>query len=204
MNGHKADLYLCLAATALSGPDELDALVAAARPAALLITEATGARQESLRGLVESAKRLNLAVLIADDVDLAAALGADGVHIAADQRRLAEAKAKLGADKIVGASCLPTRHEAMVMGEGGADYIAFGERWVDGQRDAELLAGMIGWWAAIFELPCVAWLGAGDAADEAGALAKAGADFIAVGCEARSGVDDMGRLGDIRAGLVRE
>jgi thiamine-phosphate pyrophosphorylase len=203
MDGHKADLYLRLDAASLSVPGGLDALVAAARPAALLITEATGARQESVRALVESAKRLNLAVLIADDIDLAAALGADGVHIAADQPRLAAARARLGADKTVGVSCGPSRHEAMTMGEGGADYIAFGEHWGGKPRDAEVLAGMVGWWGAIFELPCVAWLGDEDTASDAAALAGAGADFIAVRCGARSPAEDRERLGDVHAGLTR-
>lgn len=204
MEGHKADLYLCLSAPAVSASGDAEALIAAGRPAALLITEATGAPRDAVRALIQSGKRQNLAVLIADDIELAAALGADGVHIPADQRRLAAARARLGADKTVGVSCSLSRHEAMVMGEGGADYVAFAEHWREGPRDMAALAGMVGWWAAIFELPCVAWLGEEDAAGEARMLADAGADFVAVRCGVRSPAEDIERLGGIAAGLERK
>jgi thiamine-phosphate pyrophosphorylase len=154
-----------------------------------------------LRGLIQSAQRQNLAVLIADDIELAALLNADGVHIAADQRRLAEARARLGTDSTIGVSCRMSRHEAMVMGEGGADYIAFGEHWDAGGRDPEALAAIVSWWAELFELPCVAWLGAADPEGEARQLIGAGADFLALVPPEGQG-SEIGRLGRVVAGLT--
>ena len=190
-------------ATVRPAAAELEALIAAASPAAMLLTGAAAAPRDAVRGLIRLGQRQNIAVLIADDIELAASLNADGVHIAADQRRLAEARARLGAEKTVGASCRLFRHEAMVMGEGGADYIAFGEHWGAGGRDAEALAETIAWWAQIFELPCVGWLGAEDGPREAQQLVAAGADFVALTLPAgqESGIK---RLGEITAELGRE
>jgi thiamine-phosphate pyrophosphorylase len=73
-----------------------------------------------------------------------------------------------------------SRHEAMVAGEGGADYVAFGipanveDREKAHRRRCELTA----WWSEIFEVPVVAFDVA--TAEEAGQLASAGADFIAL------------------------
>jgi thiamine-phosphate pyrophosphorylase len=201
MERRKADLYLCLVAAALPASDELEALIAAVRPAAMLLTGVEkSASLKPLRDLIQSAKRQNLAVLVADDIDLAADLGADGVHIGADQRRLAEARSRLGADRTVGVSCRLSRHEAMVMGEGGADYIAFGEHWGAGPHDPQALAEMVAWWAALFEVPCVAWLGTDDPVGEARRLISAGADYIGVRWAA-GGVSDFERLSGIAAGL---
>jgi thiamine-phosphate pyrophosphorylase len=201
MDAGKAELYLCLPATVRPAPGELEALIAAARPVAMLLTGAAAAPRDGLRGLVQLAQRQNLAVLIADDIELAALLNADGVHIAADQRRLAEARARFGADGTVGVSCRMSRHEAMEMGEGGADYIAFGEHWDAGERDPEALAEMVAWWTELFEVPCVAWLGEVDPADVAPRLIGAGADFLALVPPAGQG-SEIERLGSLAAGLA--
>ena len=80
---------------------------------------------------------------------------------------------------IAGAGRLHSRHDAMVCGEAGADYVMFGEPDAAGHRPSrEAVIDRVAWWAEVFEIPCVAY------AAELGdidALVAAGADFIAVG-----------------------
>lgn len=115
-----------------------------------------------------------VACLIQGEPALALEAGADGVHLT-DPRRAASARAELGPHWIVGAACGTSRHLAMVAGEGGADYIAFGDP--DRPPDAALLE-LVGWWSELFVLPCLVE-GAFDIAS-CGRLARAGADFLGV------------------------
>lgn len=116
----------------------------------------------------------DVALLLEDRIELAAAAGCDGVHLSAAEA-VAAARQRLGADAIVGAGCGDSRHGAMVAGEAGADYVAFGRPAPDDvPAEAELLA----WWQAVMTVPCLAFGAQTPAA--AGAMARAGADFVAV------------------------
>jgi thiamine-phosphate pyrophosphorylase len=118
-----------------------------------------------------------VAFLVQDDLDLALALGADGVHLRhPDGAR--EARARLGPDRLLGASCRHSRHAAMLAGEDGADYIAFGEV---GRRPQPQLLELLAWWSELFVLPCLAEGIFDDGG--LGAVERAGADFIGVGDE---------------------
>ncbi len=120
------------------------------------------------------------AFLINDRADLAAELGADGVHIGQNDTPYEEARRLLGPDHIVGVTCHATRHLAMVAGEAGADYVAFGAfhktdtKAAISKAEPEILT----WWSSLFEVPCVA-IG-GITVDNAAPLVAAGADFLAV------------------------
>ena len=114
-----------------------------------------------------------VAFLLQDDVDLALRLGADGVHLG-DPAQVRAARARLGPDRILGASCGHSRHSAMLAGDDGADYIAFGEI---GRPPQGPLLELIAWWSELFVLPCLAE-GAFDRSD-LGRLARV-ADFIGV------------------------
>jgi thiamine-phosphate pyrophosphorylase len=129
--------------------------------------------------LLRVAIAANCALLIEKDGRLAARLSADGVHVDGGGADLRAAVESLKPERIVGAGCLPTRDEAMTAGEIGADYVMFGEP----SRGAPAmgprsLAERVAWWAEIFETPCVAYA---DTIAGAGALAGAGADFVALG-----------------------
>jgi thiamine-phosphate pyrophosphorylase len=124
--------------------------------------------------ILQLAHGRNIAVVVADDVELARKIGADGVHIAADASRYAAARDRLGAEAIIGADCGQNRHDAMVLAERGADYVAFEAH--DPQAKPGL-AELIAWWAEIFVVPCVA-LGV-SSAEEARELTALGADFVA-------------------------
>ena len=129
--------------------------------------------------LLPPARDADCALLIENDARLAARLGADGVHVAGDGDDLVQAIKSLKPERIVGAGSLRTRDEAMTAGEMGADYVMFGEPHRGAtMTELQSLAERVGWWAEIFETPCVAYA---DTIAGAGALAGAGADFVALG-----------------------
>jgi len=121
-----------------------------------------------------------VAVILNDRPDLAARFGCDGVHIGQDDMPLAEARRLMGREKMIGVTCHDSRHLAMEAAEGGADYVAFGAFFPTDTKetvhrpDPEILSI----WQEVMEIPCVA-IG-GITAENAGVLAKAGADFVAV------------------------
>ena len=90
-----------------------------------------------------------------------------------------DAMPSLKPDRIAGVGGLPTRHDSMAAGEAGADYVLFGEPDAEGLRPAvEAIAERLGWWAELFEPPCV---GFAASLREAREFAAAGADFVLVG-----------------------
>ncbi len=129
----------------------------------------------------------NIAFLIEDDFKSAASLSCDGVHLTS-AASFQEAREHLGQDSIVGVDCGVSRHDAILVGEAGADYIAFNNRRPlpeiddpdvrtfeeDGPRGLELLT----WWQTMMTPPCVAMDDI--SIDDVSSQAEAGADFIAV------------------------
>lgn len=130
--------------------------------------------------LMPLAQARDVAFLINDRPDLAAELGADGVHIGQSDGSYKQARKLVGPDRIVGVTCHASRHLAMEAGEAGADYVAFGAFYETttkepiSRADPEILT----WWSELFELPCVA-IG-GITVANAAPLVRARADFLAV------------------------
>jgi thiamine-phosphate pyrophosphorylase len=71
-------------------------------------------------------KQYQVPFLINDSIELCLTLNADGVHIGADDGNIAEVRAKLGANKILGASCYNRFDLALSAQQAGASYVAFG------------------------------------------------------------------------------
>lgn len=65
-------------------------------------------------------------LIVNDDVELARAVGAAGVHIGASDAPLAEARSRLGDAAIIGVSCGPSLERAQQAQAQGASYVAFG------------------------------------------------------------------------------
>ena len=130
-----------------------------------------------LMPLVQARK---VAFIINDHPALAAEMGADGCHVGQDDMPYAQARQTVGKNAIVGVTCHNSRHLAMVAGEAGADYVAFGAFFPTETKTASHTAEpeILEWWSAIFETPSVAigGINAGNCA----ALVRAGADFLAV------------------------
>jgi thiamine-phosphate pyrophosphorylase len=123
-------------------------------------------------------QRRDVALLLDDHPALAARAGADGAHLP-DIEALTEAIGALRPDRIAGVGGLRSRHDAMLAGETGADYVMFGDPDRRGDRPPiEAVTDRLTWWSELFEIPCVGY--AGDR-DEIAPLAQAGADFIALG-----------------------
>tara|TARA_R110000868_G_scaffold101630_2_gene279688 strand:+ start:7175 stop:7795 length:621 start_codon:yes stop_codon:yes gene_type:complete len=130
--------------------------------------------------LIEIAREQGVAVILNDDAVLAKQLGCDGVHLGQDDGSVKEARALLGKDATIGVTCHASRHLAMLAGEAGADYVAFGAFFPTTTKEVTAQAGidLIEWWVEVFELPCVA-IG-GITVENAPALIAAKADFLAV------------------------
>ncbi|MFT4936582.1 MAG: thiamine-phosphate pyrophosphorylase [Pseudoalteromonas distincta] len=122
----------------------------------------------------------DVAVILNDRPDLAAALGCDGVHVGQDDPPCREARRIMGKNAMIGVTCHDSRHLAMEAAEAGADYVAFGAFYPTTTKDAPTRAEpeLLTIWQESMEIPCVA-IG-GITVDTAEALAAAGADFLAV------------------------
>lgn len=121
-----------------------------------------------------------VAVILNDRPDLAARSGCDGVHVGQSDASYAEARRVMGPSAMIGVTCHDSRELAMDAAEAGADYVAFGAFFPTATKatthrpEPEILTI----WQETVETPCVA-IG-GITAANAGDLARAGADFVAV------------------------
>lgn len=71
-------------------------------------------------------RQAGIPLIVNDDVELAHAVGAEGVHLGCRDEALAVARQRLGPDAIVGMSCYDSVHRAREAERAGADYVAFG------------------------------------------------------------------------------
>lgn len=86
-----------------------------------------GARRlTQARALNALCRHHDVPLIINDDVELAAQIGAAGVHIGKDDPAFATARARLGATALIGVSCYDCLALALDAERAGADYIAFG------------------------------------------------------------------------------
>ena len=180
-------LYLAAPATGLTRDvaTQLDALLKAIPAACLRLPSDTVDEDD----LVHMADRLrdiahayDVPVVIDDRADLAARLGLDGVHLTDGHRAVAETRSALGAEAIVGAYCGASRHNGMIAGERGADYVSFGPVVSDPTGSAEDAATpeLFAWWAEMIEVPVVA---EGDLTPAALAALAGKPDFYCLGSE---------------------
>lgn len=132
------------------------------------------------RALMPIVQDSGAAFVVNDRPDLAAKLGADGVHIGQQDTSYEEARRLLGEKAIVGVTCHNSIHLAMEAGERGADYVAFGAFFPTDTKEVAFHADveLIEDWSAAMEIPCVAIGGIN--IDNAAPLVRAGADFLAV------------------------
>jgi len=133
----------------------------------------------------------DVALVIAEHVGLAERLGLDGVHLDGP-RGVRAARKALGADAIVGAFCGNSRHDAMIAGEAGADYVALGPLSGAALGDGQIAdRALFEWWAEVMELPVVA---EGGVDGEAARSLRDVVDFFALGEEIWTAEDPAARL----------
>jgi len=164
-------------ADADSFPTRLQAILAAADVAALLLPKGTHNEAEYIalvNAVLPIAQAADCAVLLEDEPDLAKTTGADGVHITTGLSAVKAAVAALKPDMIVGAGDIGSRHFAMTVGEAGVDYLFFGTpseaSTPEDRENAE-------WWAETFEIPAV-WSDPGAPLDTIDSI---GCEFVAIG-----------------------
>jgi thiamine-phosphate pyrophosphorylase len=78
------------------------------------------------RELVKLCHQHDVPLIINDDIELAARVGADGVHIGKEDGAIAQARKLLGEDAIIGVSCYDFVEQALDAQGQGASYVAFG------------------------------------------------------------------------------
>ncbi|MGH8072661.1 MAG: thiamine phosphate synthase [Lysobacter sp.] len=136
-------------------------------------------RAQQARLLQPACARHGVPLIINDDWRLAAAVGADGVHLGKDDGELATARAALGPGAIVGASCYDSLELARNAVAVGADYVAFGAFFPSPTKpDARVANPALLAAAASLGVPLVA-IG-GITPDNGASLVDAGADLLAV------------------------
>ncbi|MEI7574720.1 MAG: thiamine phosphate synthase [Methylotenera sp.] len=81
---------------------------------------------QQARAILPLCRQYQVPFIINDSVKLCLTLDADGVHIGAEDGNLTEIRARMGQDKILGASCYDRFDLALAAQQAGADYVAFG------------------------------------------------------------------------------
>jgi len=140
----------------------------------------TSERRERARALRLACRARDVPLIVNDDLDLAAELGAEGVHLGREDPDPRRARARLGRTALIGVSCYNSLARAEAAEAAGADYLAFGSFFPSQTKPAAVRAGPELLRAARLRLkrPVVA-IG-GITPDNGGSLIAAGADMLAV------------------------
>ncbi len=84
------------------------------------------ARRDTARTLLDLCRARGALFIVNDDVELALAIGADGVHLGASDLPLRQARRRLGGLATIGVSCANVLERAVAAQDEGASYVAFG------------------------------------------------------------------------------
>jgi thiamine-phosphate pyrophosphorylase len=83
-------------------------------------------RREQAECLQALCRTYRCPFIVNDFLDLCLELDADGIHVGGTDLSVADVRAKVGPDKIVGASCYGSMDLARSAWQAGASYVAFG------------------------------------------------------------------------------
>ena len=135
---------------------------------------------QQARALLPLCRQYHVPLIINDSVKLCLALDADGVHLGADDGNLAEVRAALGADKILGASCYNRFDLALHAQQAGADYVAFGACFASSTKPNAPVADLALFSQARVQLNVPSVAIGGITTENANQVIQAGANVIAV------------------------
>jgi thiamine-phosphate pyrophosphorylase len=177
-------LYLVIGPDATAGRDVTSVALAAVRGGATMVQlrykAGTSEIMQAAREVIEVLRPTGVPVIINDRVDLARALGAQGVHLGQGDTPPAEARAALGEDAIVGLS-ITDPEQLKKVDPAVVDYLGAGPIFPTGSKDdatpplgLEALSQIAGG----VRLPVAAIGGITEA--NAAAVIRAGADGLAV------------------------
>lgn len=148
-------------------------------------------RVRQARALAALCRDTGALFLVNDDVELAARIEAQGVHLGRDDMTPGAARRRLGPATVIGVSCYNELARAVRAQEDGADYVAFGSFFPSRTKpdavraDLELLRAA----RAQLKIPIVA-IG--------GITAANGAELIAAGADALAAVEGVFGQSDVR------
>ena len=163
-------------------PEDTSRVAAAVASGALCALQYRGKRADAAqrlraaRALAQLCRAHGVPLIINDDLELALAVGAQGVHLGRDDVSIAAARARFPGG-LVGASCYDRLELAERAVAEGADYVAFGSVYASSTKPGAVRAPLELFGHAL-GVPKVA-IG-GITAENAPALVAAGADAVAV------------------------
>ena len=137
-------------------------------------------RGREARALAALCHERNIPLIINDDIELAAACGAAGVHLGQDDAPVSRARRRLGQQAIIGVSCYNQMERARTAAGTDASYVAFGRFFPSKTKPGAVQAmpALLEQARREIKLPIVA---IGGITPENGAeLVHAGADLLAV------------------------
>ena len=135
-------------------------------------------RAVEARALSALCRARGVPFIVNDDVELALASGADGVHLGRDDSALGAARRRLG-DRLLGASCYDRLDVARTALAAGADYVAFGSVYPSTTKPGAVRAPL-GLFTAARALGAPIVAIGGITLERAGEILRAGADCLAV------------------------
>jgi thiamine-phosphate pyrophosphorylase len=141
----------------------------------------TGAeRTQQAKRLTALCRQQGALFIVNDDITLAKEIQADGVHLGREDASLAQARAQLGPQAIIGVSCYNELARAETAEKQGADYVAFGRFFPSRTKPQAVQAGLelLREAKRKLHIPIVA-IG-GITPENGAALIAAGADALAV------------------------
>ena len=137
-------------------------------------------RRREAEALLALCRQYRALLVINDDVELAAAIGAPAVHLGRDDDDPARARARLGSHVVIGVSCYGSLERADQLTAAGADYLAFGSVFPSPTKPEAVAVPLatLAIAAERYRQPLVA-IG-GITPDNAGPVVAAGVDAVAV------------------------
>ena len=148
--------------------------------------------QQQAALLADFCKSSAVCFIVNDDLDLALAVDADGVHLGGGDGDWADARRRLGPGRILGVSCYNAQARVRAGVLAGADYVALGAMFPSETKPGAVRASLDLLRAVKAERAIPVVTIGGITADNAPSLIAAGADMVAV-------VNDLFSAPDIAA-----
>ena len=134
--------------------------------------------------------------IVNDDVELAKQVWANGMHLGQEDASLAQARAQLGSQAIIGVSCYNELARAVQAQADGADYVAFGSFFPSRTKPGAVRAGL--------ELLCEAKQKLKIPVVAIGGITpENGAHLVAAGADALAVIEGVFGQADVRAAAER-
>jgi thiamine-phosphate pyrophosphorylase len=136
-------------------------------------------RKEQATQLLALCRKHNRPLVINDFIELCLELDADGIHVGGTDAPVAEVRAAIGPDKILGASCYGSLELAHTAHQAGASYVAFGGFYPSRVKKYEVTTPVDIITRAKAQLPVPVVVIGGMTQENSVPLVEAGADMVA-------------------------